>query len=338
MKKPSTILIVDDVPKNIQLLAQILQQEGFQLGFANNGRKALEVLESQPCDLVLLDVMMPVLNGFDTCREIRRIERFRDLPVIFTTALNDSESIVKGFAAGGTDYVSKPINSAELLARVRAHLDLKSLRDQEIVETQKEIIFTMGAIGETRSRETGNHVKRVAEYSRLLARLAGLPDEEAEMLKMASPMHDIGKVGIPDAVLNKPGKLNAEEWSIMQSHAELGYEMLRHSRRPLLKAAACVAREHHEKYDGSGYPRRLAGEDIHIYGRITALADVFDALGSDRCYKKAWELERILELVREERGKHFDPELVPLFLDNLDDFLAIRDTFADGVSFDPGIS
>jgi len=199
----------------------------------------------------------------------------------------------------------------------------------EITETQREVIFRMGAIGETRSKETGNHVRRVAEYSKLLALYSGLGEDEAELIKQASPMHDIGKVGIPDAILNKPGKLDAEQWRIMQTHAQIGYDMLTDSSRPLLKAAAIVAYEHHEKYDGSGYPQGLSGENIHIYGRITALADVFDALGSERCYKKVWDDEKIFNLFKEDKGKHFDPKLVDIFFDNLNEFLAIRDKFND---------
>jgi response regulator RpfG family c-di-GMP phosphodiesterase len=199
----------------------------------------------------------------------------------------------------------------------------------EIESTQKEIIYTMGEIGETRSKETGNHVKRVAGYSYELAKLCGLSEEEAQKLKMASPMHDIGKVGIPDRVLNKPAKLDIEEWKIMQTHSELGYEMLKKSDRPIIQAAAIVAYEHHEKWDGSGYPRGLKGEDIHIYGRITAVADVFDALASDRVYKKAWELEKIFQLFKDEKGKHFDPKLIDLFFDNLDLFLKIKDQYKD---------
>jgi len=201
--------------------------------------------------------------------------------------------------------------------------------NQEIEETQREVVFTMGSIGESRSKETGNHVKRVAEYSRLLALYYGLSEDEAEMLKQASPMHDIGKVAIPDAVLNKPGRFDEEERRIMDTHAALGYEMLKHSSRTLLQAAAIVAYEHHEKWDGSGYPRGLSGEAIHIYGRITALADVFDALGSDRVYKRAWDDEKIFTLFKEERGRHFDPKLIDIFFEHLDEFLAIRETFKD---------
>ncbi|QAR32854.1 HD domain-containing protein [Geovibrio thiophilus] len=203
------------------------------------------------------------------------------------------------------------------------------LMQQEIERTQKEIIFTMAEAGEMRSKETGFHVKRVAEYSYLLAIGCGMSEKEAELLKMASPMHDIGKVAIPDSILLKPGKLTDEEWEVMRSHAVMGYNILRHSERKILKAAATVALTHHEKWNGKGYPNRLAGEDIHIFGRITAIADVFDALGSDRVYKKAWELEKILNLLKEESGQHFDPSLVKVFFDNLDKFIAVRDTYKD---------
>ncbi|MDQ2694842.1 MAG: DUF3369 domain-containing protein [Pseudomonadota bacterium] len=200
---------------------------------------------------------------------------------------------------------------------------------QEIEDTQKEIVYLLSEAIEKRSRETGNHVRRVGEYARLLARLAGLSPEEAELLLLAAPLHDAGKIAIPDAILNKPGRHTPEESEVMRRHAALGQELLYGYRRPLLLAAARIAGEHHEKWDGSGYPAGKAGEDIHIYGRITALADVFDALGSDRCYKQAWPLESILDFLRHERGRHFDPRLVDLLLDNLDDFIAIRDRFAD---------
>lgn len=199
----------------------------------------------------------------------------------------------------------------------------------EIEDTQKEVVFTMGAIGERRSEETGFHVKRVADYSKLFALYYGLDEKEAEMLQQASPMHDIGKVGIPDSILNKPGIFTPEEHKRMQEHTTLGYNMLKSSKRPLLQTAAIVANEHHERWDGKGYPNGLKGEEIHIYGRITAIADVFDALGSDRIYKKAWEDERIFKLFKEERGKQFDPNLVDIFFEHLDEFLKIRDKFQD---------
>ena len=200
---------------------------------------------------------------------------------------------------------------------------------KEIEDIQKEIIFTMGSIGESRSRETANHVRRVAEYSRILASEYGLNKEECEMLKQASPMHDIGKVAIPDAILNKPSKLTSDEMQIMKSHASIGYSMLSSSNRPLLKIASTVALEHHENWDGTGYPNQIKGEGIHIYGRITALADVFDALGSRRCYKEAWEDEKLLEYIKSESGKKFDPRLVEILLEKLDLFLVVRETFKD---------
>ncbi|MBU0923511.1 HD domain-containing protein [bacterium] len=205
---------------------------------------------------------------------------------------------------------------------------IESLSD-EIINTQKEIIYTMGEIAETRSKETGNHVKRVAEYSKLLALKLGLDEQTAEMLKLASPMHDIGKVGIPDNILNKPGKHTFEEFEIMKTHAQLGYEMLKHSTKPILQAAAIVAREHHEKYNAKGYPKGLRGEEIHIFARITAVADVFDALGSDRVYKKAWEDEKIFELFNSEKGEHFDPKIIDVFFENIEEIKVIREKFKD---------
>ena len=206
--------------------------------------------------------------------------------------------------------------------------EIKEL-NKEIEETQKEVVFTMGAIGESRSKETGNHVKRVAEYSKLLALKLGLDEQTAEMLKLASPMHDIGKVGIPDNILNKPGKHTFEEFEIMKTHAQLGYEMLKHSTKPILQAAAIVAREHHEKYNAKGYPKGLRGEEIHIFARITAVADVFDALGSDRVYKKAWEDEKIFELFNSEKGEHFDPKIIDVFFENIEEIKVIREKFKD---------
>lgn len=200
---------------------------------------------------------------------------------------------------------------------------------QEIIETQKEIIVAMGEIGESRSKETGNHVKRVAQYSYILALGLGMSHSEAEMLRSASPMHDIGKVAIPDALLQKPGKLTEEEYAIMKTHSDIGHHLLRNSKRKLMQAAAIVALHHHEKWDGTGYPRGLRGEEIHIYGRITAVADVFDALGSERVYKAAWKLDRILALLREERGRHFDPKVVDVFFEQLPKIIEVRDREAD---------
>lgn len=258
-----------------------------------------------------------------------------------TRILNDlnSKQIVKevitNIAKDKSEFITKTVfypvknKQNEIVEFIQVMFDVTDIYrlNDEIINTQKEVVEKMGAIGETRSKETGDHVKRVAEYSYMLAKYYGLGEEEAILLKQASPMHDIGKVGIPDSILNKPGKLTDEEFEIMKTHTEIGYEMLKHSERDILKASAIVAYTHHEKWNGTGYPQGTKGNEIHIYGRITAVADVFDALGHDRVYKKAWELERILELFKEERGKHFDPTLIDLFFENLDSFLDVKNKF-----------
>ncbi len=337
--KTFRILVVDDNPTNIQLIAQILRDKDYSVAYATSGEKALSSIEEIDFDLVLLDVMMPGMDGYETCVRIKKQSKNTHLPVIFLTAMTDDESIIKGFDSGGVDYVSKPFNRRELLVRIGTHLRLKDYEDnlehkvqsltREIEETQREVVFTMGAIGETRSRETGNHVKRVAEYSYLFAVKYGLCEEDARQLKEASPMHDIGKVGIPDSILHKQGKLTDDEWTIMKTHAQLGYDMLKASDRPILKTAATVALTHHEKFDGSGYPAGMTGEEIPIEGRIVAISDVFDALGNKRCYKNPWEDRDIFDLITSERGKHFDPTLVDLFFNHIDEFLCIRDQLKD---------
>jgi len=237
-----------------------------------------------------------------------------------------------------SNYFVKILNENEKeLYQYQNHLEdmiesgLKEIAqlNDEITDTQKEVVFTMGSIGETRSKETGNHVKRVAKYSALLAKSYGLSKEKIELIELASPMHDIGKVAIPDSILNKPARFTSEEFEIMKQHSTLGYDMLKHSKRPILHTAAIIAHEHHERWDGKGYPQGLKGKDINILGRITSVADVFDALGSDRCYKKAWEDEKIFKLFKEEAGKQFDPKLIEIFFNNLDEILKIRDSLSD---------
>ncbi len=220
-------------------------------------------------------------------------------------------------------------NLLDLFTRNVAIAHENILLHDDLEETQREIVYMLGEAVETRSQETGNHVKRVAEISKLLALKYGLDEAEAEIIKLASPLHDVGKIGIPDAILNKPGRHSEDEFDIMQTHAKLGYDMLKTSKRSVLMAGAIIANEHHERWEGGGYPNNKKGEDIHIYGRITALADVFDALGSDRCYKEAWPIDEVLALIRKERGKQFDPELVDILLANIDDVIAIRDSYSD---------
>jgi len=199
----------------------------------------------------------------------------------------------------------------------------------EIEETQSDIIYMLGEAVETRSKETGNHVKRVAQISKLLALECGFSEDEAEVIRFASPLHDVGKIGIPDAILNKPGKHTPEEWEIMKTHAMLGYDMLKASNKRILRAGALIARDHHEKWTGGGYPFNRQSDDIHIYGRITAVADVFDALGSERCYKKAWALEKIVALMNEEKGQQFDPTIVDILLNNMDKVNSICAAYPD---------
>jgi len=340
-----TILVVDDAPENIDVLKGILS-EHYKIKAAINGENALKVALKSPPDLILLDVLMPNMDGYEVCQKLKENPATESIPVIFVTGESAVEDEMRGFSLGAVDYITKPVSPPVVFARVQAQLalyDQNRILEEKVLErtkeiyslnaeieaTQREVVFTMGAIGESRSKETGNHVKRVAEYSRLFALYYGLPEEEANLIKMASPMHDIGKVGIPDSILNKPGRLTAEEFEHMEKHAQLGYDMLRHSTRPILKAAATLAYQHHEKWNGKGYPQGLKADEIHIYGRITAIADVFDALGSERCYKSAWEDERIFSLLKEERGEHFDPELVDIFFDHLDELLTVRDSYKD---------
>ena len=345
MSLEETILIVDDTELNVETLMELLGDK-YDLLAATDGEDALEILGDEHVDLILLDIMMPGIDGYEVCKRVKENSATENIPIVFITAKTDEDSIERAYDVGGVDYITKPFRAKEVLSRVANHLALskqqhyleamvtqktEELRDinRELEDTQKEIVFTMGAIGEKRSRETGNHVRRVALYSEVLALGYGLDERTAKLIKEASPMHDIGKVGISDKILNKPEPFTREEFEIMKQHAALGYEMLKYSHRELLEASAIVAYEHHEKWDGSGYPKGKSGEEIHIYGRITAIADVFDALGSMRVYKDAWKDEDIFALFKEERGKHFEPRLVDVFFENIDKILAIRDKFED---------
>lgn len=227
------------------------------------------------------------------------------------------------------EFSQEDIDNLKMVASYSEKSLSNAMLNEEIEKTQKEIIFLMAEIGESRSKETGNHVKRVAEISALLAKLYGMSDEEAELIKMASPMHDIGKVAIPDSILKKPAKLTDEEFEIIKEHTTIGYKLLKNSDRIIIKTSAIIASQHHEKWNGKGYPNGLKGEEIHPYGRISAIADVFDALASTRVYKPAWEYERIINLFREEKGQHFDPEMTQIFLDNSDKFVEIIEKYKD---------
>lgn len=341
-----SILIVDDQPTNIQALIQILKDQ-FAIQAAKDGHKALELARSIPQpDLILLDVMMPVKDGFTVCAELKSDPATQHIPIIFITSKNETIDEAKGLRLGAVDYLTKPVNPELVLARIHNHLELASYRknleikvkektlalvelNEEIENTLQDTLFTVGEIVEQRSMETGFHVKRVSEYAYHLALQYGMEGSECDRLRLASYLHDIGKTAIPDQILNKPGKYEPHEFEQMKKHTEFGYNILKNSPRPIFQVAATVAYTHHEKWDGSGYPNQLKGEDIPIYGRIAALADVFDALGSERCYKKSWKLDDILSFLKEQSGKHFDPVLINHFFHNLDLYLSIRDQYSE---------
>ncbi len=347
MAPHAQILIVDDVPDNIQVAMSLLREDSYEFSFANSGEKALSILQNDDAafDLILLDIMMPGLDGYETCQRIKRQTQLKDIPIIFLTAKADVDSIARAFKVGGVDYVTKPFHAAELLARVRTHVQLyqtkKWLEQQnidletksrfaqarllsELENSQKELIWFLTELMESTSDEKGKHIRRVAEISALLAKLhPTLSDTDADTLYHASPMHDIGKMTVPHEILHKPGKYTPEEFEVMKSHTTNAYKLLSGSKRKLIKSAAIIAYQHHEKWDGSGYPRGLKGSDIHIYGRIIALADVFDALTHQRCYKTAWTVDDAVAFIQEQRGFHFDPELVDLMISHLDQFADI---------------
>ncbi|PHS71456.1 MAG: two-component system response regulator [Methylophaga sp.] len=341
------ILIVDDVAENIQVAMNILQEDNYDFSFANSGEKAISILRENPTafDLILLDIMMPNMDGYEVCEYLRASPQWQDIPVIFLTARTDAESISRGFEVGGVDYILKPFHAAELLARVRSHVQLyhakKILKQQnidleikahhtqqrllsELEDNQKEMIYVLTELMEATSDETGKHIRRVAELSSLLARHhPSLSEEDANILFHASPMHDIGKMTIPHDILYKPGRYTEQEFELMKSHTTNAYNLLRHSDRKFTKAAATIAHEHHEKWNGKGYPRGLKGEEIHIYGRIVALADVFDALTHARCYKEAWKMDDVSAYIEDHRGTQFDPDLVDIYFNHQDEFEAI---------------
>ena len=340
----SDVLIVDDTLANLQLLTSLLKEEGYKVRPASSGKMALQAINKKIPDLILLDIKMSDMDGYEVCAELKKQPHFQNIPIIFISALNDIADKVKAFSVGGVDYINKPFQFEEVRSRVATHLKLRAYQfemekkvaegvakvgelNQEIIDTQRELILTMGEICETRSQETGQHVKRVSEYAYLLASLCG--SDEAELIHQATPMHDVGKVAISDAILYKTSSFTEKEWEIMQTHTTLGFNVLKSSSRPLLKMAAQIAHEHHERWDGNGYPRGLKGDSICFAARVTAIADVFDALGSERCYKKAWELSEIVDYMKQKSGTQFEPRLIELFLANLDSFLAIRNKFAN---------
>lgn len=312
------LLVVDDEPVNLKLLKQVLQQD-YRLSFAKNGIDAIELASRELPDLILLDVMMPEMTGFEVCQRLKSAPNTQNIPVIFVTALRDEVDETQGFESGAVDYITKPITPAIVKARVRTHLSL--VRAEELKRTHLELIQRLGRAAEYKDNETGMHVMRMSHTSKILALALGFNEDFADKLLQAAPMHDIGKIGIPDHILLKPGRLDDEEMRIMQQHPMIGAEILANTKSDLIQLAHSVALHHHEKWDGSGYPNKLKGEEIPIEGRIVAVADVFDALTSKRPYKEAWPVEKALDLIKEQSGKHFDPEVVDALLRELDQVL-----------------
>ena len=320
------LLLVDDEPTNLQVLRHVLQAD-YRLLFATDGARALQVAREQRPDLILLDVMMPHLDGYAVCRVLKADAATAAIPVIFITALTDSQDETAGFDVGAVDYITKPVSPPVVRARVRTHLSL--VRMDELRETRLQIVQRLGRAAEYKDNETGMHVIRMSHFSQLLALAAGCSPAWAEDLLNAAPMHDVGKIGIPDAVLRKPGPLDADEWATMRRHPEIGAEIIGEHPSGVLQLAREIALAHHEKWDGSGYPRGLAGEAIPLSARIVAIADVFDALTTRRPYKEPWPVQEAMNHIAAQAGKHFDPALVALFAPLLPQLLEIRARWAE---------
>ncbi|MBF0501753.1 MAG: two-component system response regulator [Candidatus Riflebacteria bacterium] len=344
-----TILVVDDVLDNIEVLNEILNPH-YEVMMALNGLKALKIAESaSPPDLILLDIMMPGMNGFEVCRKLKESALTRKIPVIFVTTLNEVADEALGFSAGGVDYITKPFSPSIVQARIKTHLTLydqnRMLEERvkertfELVQTQDVAIFSLSSLAETRDNETGDHIRRTQYYVQALAQhLRALPsfchqldDESINLMHKSAPLHDVGKVGIRDEILLKPGRLSPAEFEIMQTHTKIGSNAITRGMKVLgldrissfLRYGREIAYTHHEKWDGSGYPEGLRGNDIPLSGRIMAICDVYDALISRRVYKPPFSHEEAVEIIRNGRETHFDPHLTDAFIQLKDKFLAI---------------
>ena len=337
------VLLVDDTKANIDILVHSLKG-AFKLGVAMGGVSALDYVQRNTVDLILLDVMMPEMDGFEVCKRLKTDPATAEIPIIFITALGRSEDKNKGFACGAVDYITKPFDIEEVKARVATHLSLvmthEALKQQnialeaqvreqtwELEETQLEIIFRLGLASEYHDEATGQHVQRISEYCRLLGRVAGLPLDEAALMALASTMHDAGKIGVSKEILLKTEALTDDEWSEMERHSEIGGMLLSGSNAPLLRMAEEIALTHHERWDGSGYPKGLKGEEIPLHGRIVGICDVFDALVFERPYKKAWPVDDALSEISEWAGRQFDPLLADLFVSLEPELKRIVSTF-----------
>ncbi len=333
-----TILIVDDTPANLDILKGILADD-YNIIAAINGHIALKIASKQAPDLILLDIMMPEIDGYEVCRQLKANQETFAIPIIFITAMMEAKDEQKGFDVGAIDFITKPINPSIVKVRVKTHLALanqqracQQMVDQqtkELLANQKSAIYMLGDAGHYNDTDTGVHIWRMASYSAALARALNWSVDQVELLKMAAPMHDTGKIGIPDSILKAPRKLTDEEWLIMQSHSQIGADILIKGKSAIFHMAAEIALYHHEKYDGRGYPKGLSGNNIPESAQIVAIADVFDALTMKRPYKEAWTIESALELIEEEGGKHFAPDMVKVFLDIKTEIISIKDDWEE---------
>lgn len=321
-----TLLLVDDEPTNLHVLRHTLQGE-YRLLFAKNGQTALELARTDRPELILLDIMMPAMSGYEVCQALKQDAQTAAIPVIFVTALAEAVNEQQGLELGAVDYITKPFNPHIVRARVRTHLSL--VQAQELQDTRLKIVQCLGAAAEYKDNETGLHVIRMSHYAKIIAEAAGYSERAANTLLHAAPMHDVGKIGIPDAILLKPGRLTPEEWEVMRQHTEIGARIIGDHASGLLRMAASIALNHHEKWDGSGYPNGIAGDAIPHAARIVAIADVFDALTSVRPYKPAWSAEDAIAHIRSESGRHFDPELVEIFVACLPQILQVQAQWRD---------
>jgi putative two-component system response regulator len=341
------ILVVDDNPDQLDLMEVILRKQGYtNVALTDDPTSVAASYALEAHDLILLDMEMPVMNGLDVMRELKGVLRGAFMPVIVLTAHEGVEVRLQALQAGARDYISKPVVETEFAHRIHNHLEVRMLyrererqneilelkvaeRTQELKETQTDILRRLAKAGEFRDSDTGNHVTRVSHCCRVLAQSAGVDAHLTEMIYMASPLHDIGKIGVPDHILLKKGRHTSEEQLLMRQHVEFGVEMLGNHPAPLLQVACTIAQNHHEKWDGTGYPNGLAGEAIPIAARIVAICDVFDALTSVRPYKVAWTVEGAIGYLQENAGSHFDPNLVNLFVQVLPAIELIRERYAD---------
>lgn len=315
------LLIVDDEFTNLATLREILGGE-YRLMLARGGAEAIRVALKHRPALILLDIQMPDMDGYAVCRALKADPRTEGIPVIFVTALSEVGNEEAGFAAGGVDYLTKPVSPGIVRARVRTHLSLVHTRELE--KRSRDAIFMLGKAGHFNDVDTGVHIWRMAAYARELAAAIGWSQADCDLLELAASMHDTGKIGIPDVVLRKPGRLNPDELALMQTHCAIGFEILSSSDAPVFRLAAEIARYHHERWDGSGYPEGLAGEAIPESARIVAVADVFDALSMKRSYKEAWPPNQVIATLQAGAGTHFDPSLIAAFAGCLPRILEIK--------------